>query len=208
MRVGISGVSSTGKSTLAKAVSETTKLPLILDVDVHAAAFAHMGVLGQTPHTKFFPDMTRQEHINFERAYVEVRLALEDSMPDFIGDETPVDIVNYFYHVCAPHPEIMPPAEFEATLTRLWAQTKKYDVIWYLAPGQIPIVDDGRRFTNQHLLAGWDYTLRGLMGEVVDEDKPMLGFMLNVPDLEKRIKSVTAAIEMLKHLEAERKQMN
>jgi hypothetical protein len=208
MRVGIAGVSSTGKSTLTKAASEKAGISAILDTDVHAAAFLRMDTLNQTPHTKFFPDMTREEHINFERAYVAARLDMESLMPDFIGDETPLDIMNYFYHVCAPHPEIMPPAEFEATMKSLWEQASKYDIIWYLAPGQIPIVDDNRRFTNKNLLEGWDFTLRGILGMTIDHEKPMLGFLTNTPELDVRVEAVVDSIEIWRKFEEQRKQMN
>jgi hypothetical protein len=208
MKIGIAGVSGVGKSTLTKAVSEALKIPAIIDTDVHAAVFARMEQLGQIPHTKFFPNMTPEEHVNFERVYVSVRLEMESLLPDFIGDETPLDLINYFYHVCAPHPELMSPLEFGTTVISLWEQARKYDFIWYLAPGQIPIVDDHRRFTNEHLLTGWDFTLRGLLGQVLDQDKPMVGFLMEVPEFEKRVGVVSESAKLLKTIEAERKLMN
>lgn len=208
MKVGIAGVSSTGKSTLAEAVARATNLPLIIDHDVHERCWLWLEQRGKLPSTKFFPSMTKEEHINFERAVLAVRSEMEDTMPDFIADETPLDYLNYFYHVCAPHQDIMPAEEFNLAEEKFWEQTQKYDIIWYLAPGQLPIVDDNRRFTNKGLLTGWDYTLRGIVGNAIDLPKPMYGFITDVPDLEKRVEVVTKSMGMLAAMEAAKKMMN
>ncbi len=208
MRVGIAGVSSVGKTTLAEAVAKKVGIPAILDRDYHEKCWAWLEQRGIMPRTKFFPEMTPEEHINFERAALVTRIEMEEEMKEFIGDETPLDFLNYFFHICAPHPEIMPAAEFEESAKKLWAQIEKYDLIWYVASGQIPIVDDNRRYTNEHLLTGYDFTLRGMIGNVIDMSKPIMGFLTNVPELEMRVKVVCSSIELLRQMEAERQLMN
>lgn len=204
MKIGIAGVSSTGKSTLAKVVAEQLNLPVILDKDIHTRCWTWLDERGLTPSTKFFPEMSREDHLNFERAMFSIRVGEETALQNFVADETPLDFLNYLYHTCAPYPDLISTAEVKDMVQTMWHMTSKYDMIWYLAPGQIPVEHDNRRFTNEHLLAGWDYTLRGLVGALADKRKnnrPVIGFLKDVPNLAKRVEIVIGSVRTLKQLE-------
>jgi cytidylate kinase len=68
MKIGISGVSSTGKSTLSREVSALSGFNLLSDVDLHKQAFDLLTEQCKTPSTKYFTGMTKLENINFEKA--------------------------------------------------------------------------------------------------------------------------------------------
>lgn len=165
MRIAISGVSSTGKSTLARQVGQQLGIPCLLDVDIHDKAWALLEKRGLMPKTKFFPDLSKEEHIEFERAVCKSWWDMEEILSHGIFDESPLDFINYFYSVCAAHRDIMPPVELKYLIDESWKRIKTYDIIWYLPFGKLNIVEDGRRFTNQNQLEYWDYSLRGLVEE-------------------------------------------
>ena len=70
MKIGITGVSSTGKTSLAQEVAKKTGLPLIGDKDVHERCWALMDQRGQTPSTRFFPKMSPEDHINLSGSFI------------------------------------------------------------------------------------------------------------------------------------------
>jgi hypothetical protein len=158
-------------------------------------------------HPVLSKDVSGRPH-QFERVFHTVRCDLENSLPEFIADETPLDLINYFMHICAPFPDIIPQEEVEQMIKKQWELLSRYDIIWYLAPGQLPIVEDNRRYTNKSLLAGFDYTIRGMIGDVVDLGKPIIGFIAGVPELEKRVEVVVESTKLWKQMEEARKKMN
>jgi hypothetical protein len=162
MRIGISGVSSTGKSTLASDLALATNLPLLSDVDLHAETFKRLEQQGLMPHTRVFPEMTTEEHVTVERCMIRTRIQMEADAKDFVADETPLDFLNYLYNVCGPRPDLMPPDEFDLIRRAMLDLLTRYDFIFYLPFDQLPVVNDNRRFTNKNLLQLWDFSLRGI----------------------------------------------
>lgn len=198
MRVGISGVSSTGKSTLAKRVAEAVGYPAMLDVDLHEKSFHLLDLWNQTPHTNFFPDMYPNEKVAFERAVFNVRQDLESATDDWIADESPIDFLNYLYIMASPYPLLMNDEEFEYYVDAWKSSVARYDIIWYLPYGVLPIEDDKRRFTNPNLLRFWDYSMSGIIGEL---DIPCLRVMPPHTDINRRVAEVvTSIVEVQKSL--------
>jgi AAA domain len=195
MKIGITGTSSVGKSTLAIRLAEVTGLPLISDVEVHARAFNMMELRGIAPHTRYFPDMTPEEHVEFERCLLPVRQQLQDENPHFVADETPLDFINWYYVICGQHPDLMPHEEFHKYHEKWVDQIKAYDLIWYLPFGSLPIVDDNRRFTNRVQLEFWDNAIRGLILKLSDELTGRIHIMpYNVIGLEHRVNKVLGSM--------------
>lgn len=176
LRIGISGVSSTGKSTLAKAVAEAVNMPLILDKDLHEKTFQYMEELGIAPHTRYFPEQTPQEDIDFERAVLTKRVELEDACGSFVADESPLDYLNYIYIMCCRHPKLISSSEVEDMVGLMTKRLETYHLIWYLPFGVLPTVDDGRRHCNIPLLRHWNYALQGLLAD----HQELLGSRLRV----------------------------
>lgn len=170
MRIGICGVSSTGKTTLTQDIAKLTGLPALLDKDLHPMAFRDMEQNGDAPRTKFFPDMTPEEMVKFERYVQAARARVERQARwagpgGYVADETPFDFLNYLYLTSAAHPKFMNEEEFEDLVKLQLSFIPWYDAIIYLPFGQLPIVDDQRRHTNRRLLQYWDFSLRGIIQE-------------------------------------------
>ncbi len=164
MKLAFCGTSSVGKTTLAKRVAELLSLPVLLDKDLHRKVFDLMASQGHPVSTEYFPGMTRQEHVDFER---HVWLCRQDALrnlgDDWITDESPVDFLNWFYIICGPYPEHMSADEFRFFKNMWLSELKDYDRIVYLPVGVIPIENDNRRFTNTVSLEFWDNAIRGLL---------------------------------------------
>jgi hypothetical protein len=166
MRIGIAGVSSTGKSTLSRILAEHKSVAHISDVEVHERAWDKLTEWNLHPATRFFPHLTPAEHINFERAVGLSFLEHVEEKKSFVSDETPLDFINYFHLVCAKHSDdLIPSDELSKMVNSMWHTMFTYDIIYYLPFGIIPVEDDSRRFTNQHLLRAWDYSLLGVIME-------------------------------------------
>jgi nicotinamide riboside kinase len=196
MKIGISGVSSTGKSTLSREVSALSGFNLLSDVDLHKQAFDLLTEQGKTPSTKYFPGMTKLEHINFEKAIHSCRTLSEfiPSQSKVVYDESPLDFINYYYAVCAAHPDLLDSKMLEAMVQEMWHHLGSYDLIVYLPFNSINVEEDGRRFTNKPLLTFWDLSLKSLVNKAseyvwVEE--------LNTNVFEERVKSVMQFIDVL-----------
>jgi len=168
MRIGICGVSSTGKTTLTQDIAKLTGLPALLDKDLHPIAFRDMEQGGDAPHTRFFPDMTPEEFVKFERYVQAARARVErharwTGPGGYVADETPFDFLNYLYISSAAHPKFMSDSEFASLVEMQLSFLPWYDAIIYLPFGQLSIVDDQRRHTNRNQLEHWDLSLRGLI---------------------------------------------
>ena len=195
MKIGITGTSSVGKSTLAAKLSEVTGLPLLSDVELHARAFNLMELRGKAPHTRYFPDLTTEEHIEFERCLLPMRKKMQEENPHFIADESPLDFINWYYVICGQHPELMPHEEFSLYYEEWLKQIDDYDLIWYLPFGSLPVVDDNRRFTNRVQLEFWDNAIRGLIFKLSDRLQGRIYIMPNnVVELLHRVNKVLGSM--------------
>jgi len=169
MKLAFCGTSSVGKTTLAKRVAELLGLPVLLDKDLHRQVFDLMAAQGHPVSTEYFPGMTRQEHVDFERHVWFCRQnALRNLGEDWVTDESPIDFINWFYIICGPYPEHMSADEFRFFKNCFLQELPAYDRVIYLPVGVLPIENDNRRFTNTVSLEFWDNAIRGLLFKLSD----------------------------------------
>jgi hypothetical protein len=159
MRIGISGVSSTGKSSLAKAVARALQLPVISEDALVAQAFEYGKKMGCRFTTQYMPDFTPEDVTVFERGFLEARYAADAKHESYVSDQTPLDTMNYMLTFCS---RTFTERELSEHTERLENILKTYDAIWYLPFGILPIENDKRRTTNPYFLLHMDFALRGL----------------------------------------------
>lgn len=164
MKVAISGVSSTGKSTLAKAVAERLKVPLLWEQDCLDAGFAYGDSLGWEWSTRFMPDFNRRDVAMFERGFLNCVYEFDARHTTYITDAAPTNTLMYMVSLM-PEFEV---GEFEERFDKQASYGATFDLIWYLPYGLLPVVDDGRRITNQRLLLMQDFVLRGINDKYQD----------------------------------------
>jgi adenylate kinase family enzyme len=180
MRIGISGVSSTGKSTLAKILSDIYKIPLLNEgmKDVYTR-YKEAGK--DFPKFSELPDSIK---LDFQISMIKHRTQKELEMEEFIGDGTPLDVAAFWLEWIS-RIEDGPVLKYrDWTDTRkqvdslIWQGLGRYDVIFRLPFGAIPVEDDNRRIINQDFLRKMSYILEG-----VTNDHPACPRIVNVTSL-------------------------
>ena len=138
IKIGLTGPSSTGKSTLARDFALNTGIPFksVQTADV-------LQECGYASHA----DLVKaglEANLKFQKKLVEARLNLLHSDSDFITDRTPLDSLVY-YNMSAMHdPEALDPA-WESQVIRSLAG---YTLVQFLPFGSIPMEQAERRINS------------------------------------------------------------
>lgn len=170
MKIGLLGAPSTGKTTLAAALSKELGLPVIGDSYDDIYKFCEL----YTYNVKKRKDETWPEYFDrcwedglcnqiysFESAFHAVSFTKEDEYKNFIT-ETPgparaVGCLLYCSH--------LPGYSDDAYRLYKNALSKTYDYLFYLPP-ILPVVNDGRRPTNELLVRAIDLMLVGMINSM------------------------------------------
>lgn len=127
MKIAFTGASSTGKTTLAKALEEKLLLTYI-NVDSRK-------IIDNLNHSNI-DNLNEQEFIEFQKIWLDEKLKNENSLEQFITDRTYIDAIAYMLNRNINDNEIF---------NRYIKNMKVYDFIFYLPVGRIPFSDDGYR---------------------------------------------------------------
>lgn len=177
MRIALSGSSSTGKTTLALAVS--ARRPEL--VRLNADARSLLNEMGMTTATHLEP----HDYSIFQRRYLARKFRLERQYDNFITDRSFVDGYAYWLMNC----HASAPQQINEQMLRLCRTlSSRYDQHFFLPYGLLPHADDGWRNTDRfyhqavserilRLLCEW-----GLRHEVVES-----------LDLDERVEQILAS---------------
>lgn len=132
MRIGITGAHGTGKTTLAKAISQKLNLPLISE---------QARIVANQLGIKSSDELLRDKNLarEFQVTVLLAQIGMEDAFPDgFVSDRTALDCLAYWrlYGLCE-----------EGEVGRTYVNqclTRAYDILIYVPP-EIPAGDDGFR---------------------------------------------------------------
>jgi adenylate kinase family enzyme len=188
MKIAIDGVSSTGKSTLARLVAENTGLPLISEDTLVQKAFSYGRAEGYAFTTEYMPDFTAEDVTIFELNFLKARYEIEESALSYVIDQSALGNMVYLLTFCSRN---LSEEVLNEHVRRLERITQTYKSIWYLPFGVIPIEDDKRRTINPHFLFQMDCTLRGLM-QFYESSLPL--HKLFEADIAKRLAEVLATV--------------
>lgn len=146
MRIAMTGTHGTGKTTLARALAERLKMPLITDCARQVAR--GMGIEHVSSITA---DKTRAR--KFQWSVVHELMRAECNYPaGFVSDRSMLDCLAYWeaYHLG------------ESTGYTCLCLHHHYDLLVYVLP-EIPCADDGFRSTDERLRREVDVIIRGLL---------------------------------------------
>lgn len=178
MRIAISGSAGTGKSTLARRLSEETGLPLIGEgmreylertgVDLHSLGHEGMRAL-------------------VLRLWEERKEAEERASRGFIADRSSFDFAAFwlYYHFAREDEETR--GLFEECL-----QVRRYEAIWLLPWGKIPLLADGIRTPDRYVQLHLQLLLEGLLREGGESRWQTL----RETALEERVKEVLGGLDL------------
>lgn len=154
MKIGICGAQSTGKSTLARALSDRLGLPLIAE---QARVVARgMGIYSEEMLRRSTPEMQR----DFQRACLEMQQRAESQHESFVSDRTVVDNAAYWLAWNHNHANLYLRLDYLSTCK--W-HAESYDLIVYCPPTGDEPEDDGFRIPNQIYQAEIDFFIGTLL---------------------------------------------
>lgn len=131
MKIAFTGSSSTGKTTLAKALEEKLILKYI-NVDSRK-------IIDDLNHSNI-DNLNEQEFIDFQKLWLNEKLVNEKSIDNFITDRTYIDAIAYMQNRNINNIELF---------NKYIKNMDIYDFIFYLPIGRIPFFDDGYRSKNE-----------------------------------------------------------
>jgi nicotinamide riboside kinase len=148
MRIAIAGASGTGKTTLARAISEKYNIPLN-PVGARSVAL-EMGF--DNPY-----DVDKAgKRVEFQKRLFEAKRDWELAHHEFVTDRSYLDNLTYCTLHMAEHLE-------EGAIDTFTAAMSRYDLIFWLPRGHIQRLDDGIRKTNLEYHRMYEFILWQLL---------------------------------------------
>lgn len=167
MKIAFTGASSTGKTTLAKALEKKFELKYI-NVDSRR-------IIDDLNHSNI-DNLNKQEFIEFQKRWLGKKLINEKNINNFITDRTYIDAIAYMSNRNINNVELF------------YNYIKKmdiYDFIFYLPIGRIPFLDDGYRSKNKESNKNVDNFIVELL-----EKNSIEYYKIIIPDLERSLEYI------------------
>lgn len=192
LRIGICGAPRTGKSKLAKAVSEEFTLPLICQ-----GAQELRALTGSSKMRMPLPKMNEAQRMEWQLAMIEYRTQRESEMAEFVADGTALDLTGW-YRMCSWLISFDHKVKTEDLLYRMASRYSMifYCPLWIDDLASAPQQEDDPFWVDPFNLETYDYILKGIVStmahkgyrcyvlqkrthegrleEIVDVVKPML----------------------------------
>lgn len=177
-KIGLFGASGTGKTTLAKHISETYKLPY-----VNSSSSKLWGKYGYKTHQEVHEDayLNPTNGIILQREILESRNCLFKLRQYFITDRTPVDQMAYFMYYFP----FLGSIQKLTFIDKLKQQVKYFDAFIFVEFNTPDIEDNGKRVLDPVYQVAVDGMMQGIVKHnLLDIQVPIL--VLPEWDWEKR----------------------
>lgn len=180
MKVAFTGASSTGKTTLARAlfVDKGIKRVLCEHLSVNART-----ILNEMGH-KSMDKMTKAQLQKFQLLYLDRKLLLEKDKGSFLVERSFVDIAAYWIERDSTE---APNNITELLIEECKNQSKNYDLHVYFPFGVIPFEEDGYRSLDMES----HYKVGARILKLLSQWNLQPVLKLNYPELSKRYSTVT-----------------
>jgi len=160
MKIAFTGASSTGKTTLAKAVEEKLLLKYI-NVDSRK-------IIDDLRHSNI-DNLNEKEFLEFQKIWLNEKLINERSIDKFITDRTYIDAIAYMRNRNINNFEL-----FDNYIKKM----DVYDYIFYLPTGRILFLNDGYRSKDEESNKNVDNLILELL-----EKNSIKYYKVVIPDL-------------------------
>jgi len=149
MKIAITGVHSSGKTTLAKQCSEYFGLKYVRGDTMRT-------IMGRYFPDKSYDNLTKEEYWKLENIGLSERIKAEKKEGSFISDGCTLNSIAYAK--AKLEKDIPAIKDFDKFYHIATTNAKHYDFIFYLPP-EIPLIDDGFRPMSEKFRLLIDYTL-------------------------------------------------
>jgi predicted ATPase len=177
MKIAFTGAGGTGKTTMAKYVSETWGIPYVGSVAREVAA--DMGIENESAQA----EMSEQALFEYQHAIYLRRQAKIAKYPHFVTDRLALDNYVYALRRCGKALTEEVRKEWQEGIE---ADLYGMDLVFYCPAGMFSLVDDGMRQTDvahAHLI---DNAIYGLLCKVAFDRMSGHVYVLNMADLVRR----------------------
>lgn len=161
MKIAITGVSSTGKTSLSKLLAKRLGYKWLTEGCNGAFKWIDDNK-PQVLSTRDFSKMTPRDHFEFEKAILATRPKLDDCFDNFVADGEPFLWMSYMITKCALH---VPASEMESVYKQMMKMVDKYDYIWYCPMKVFPIESDGYRIDDPFFLKAQNAIMKDCIAE-------------------------------------------
>lgn len=192
MRIAITGVPSTGKTSLSRAVAEHLGVTYMEEQPLLDAAFKYCDDNNLPLTTRYLPNFTTEDVMHWQRGFLKAKYEFDKTHTEYVADGCPLLTITYVLTTCHG---TFTKEEVDEAYNNLLAMAKSYDVIYQLPFGVLPIVDDGRRTTSHNFHRMQDLVLRGLFDLHSEE---INAFEIPSTDFEERFNLVVSDITQRK----------
>jgi nicotinamide riboside kinase len=175
MRIAFTGASSTGKTTLAKAINE--KIPELEYITVDARK-----IINELNHINI-DNLSEKEFLLFQKEWLSQKITQECKKKNFITDRTYIDAIAYIENKNIDN---------ELLLNTCLSRMKDYDLIFYLPFGRIPFQNDGYRSKNYDEYKNVDAIIQRLLNE---QNIPF--HIVNIADFDESLNYVISIIRKI-----------
>jgi nicotinamide riboside kinase len=179
MKIAFTGASSTGKTTLAKALFNDRVIRRVLCEHLSVDARTILNDMGH----KSMDKMSKSQLQKFQLLYLDRKLILEKDKENFLVERSFVDIAAYWIERDSTE---APNNTTELLIKECKNQSKKYDLHVYFPFGVIDFEEDGYRSLDMESHFNIDARIIKLLNQW--KLQPVL--TLNYPELSKRVSTV------------------
>lgn len=183
-KIGLCGAQGTGKSTLAREISNYFDLPMITE---QARTAAHMLGLASPKDCSGNPQLG----VAYQQLCLSLQVGAESSLDSFVSDRTTADNALYWMKWQSHNVDSVTNLQYYDTCRK---NMVNYDLVIYVPPEFDP-PDDGFRSTSKSYQGEMDFLLRCLLGEM---RSPLAGGYMTVRgDVQQRLWQVVQKLEVI-----------
>lgn len=200
MKIAITGITSTGKTTLAKLIGQKLTYPVVTNNTRDAIRqyeerndenLRKIAGIRAKHGERVWQNLPLDLKMKLQIDMIDVVMRKEASYDNFVGDGSTIDKISWMSVYATALG--MPDEVIEPVIAAAEASILKYDYVFYLPPGIIPIEDDGRRVISKLARRTVESVLKGYMALYATMGVKI--YVLDERSIEDRINAIMTIVQ-------------